>query len=351
MEHQCEELWYKEVGTLLASDAEAHDYFGTSVTVAGNRLVVGAHGVDTVGVNTGKVYVYDWNGSAYIEVAQLTASDAQANDGFGIAVALSGDRLVVGAQREGTAAVAAGKVYVYDWNGSAYVEVAQLTASDAHAYDYFGISVALSGNRLVVGAYVEDTATPNTGKVYVYDWDGTAYIEVAQLTASDAQAYGLFGGSVALSGNSLVVGAHRAIAPGVDDTGVDTTAVDVGKLYVYDWNGIAYIEVAQLTASDAQAGDQFGRSVSLSGDRLVVGAYFENSAGPDAGKAYVYDWNSAISVYDEVAQLTASDAQASDLFGVAVAVDDERLLVGAYARNASLAEAGKVYIYDRNGTE
>jgi len=345
MKQHCEESRYKEVGTSLASDSDVCGYFGTSVTVAGNRLVVGSDGTDITAVDAGKVNVYDWNGVAYVEVAQLTASDAQAYDYFGASVAIYDTRLVVGAHFENTAGVAAGKVYIYDWNGTAYVEVAQLTASDADANDQFGGAVAISGNRLVVGAYGKDTAAPNAGKVYIYEWNPTTstYVEVAQLTASDADANDQFGVSVTISrdSNRLVVGAR----------GVGTTAVDAGKVYIYDWNCVAsvYDEVAQLTASDAEAYDQFGRSTALSGTRLVVGAHFENTAGPDAGKVYVYDWSG--SAYVEVAQLTASDAEATVLFGGAVAVDGERLLVAAFARNPSLTEAGNVYIYDWNGVD
>jgi len=178
MEQQCKEFSYKEVGTLLASDAEAHIEFGTSATVDGDRLVVGACGEDTAaGPYAGKVYVYDWNGttSVYDEVAQLTASDATAYDNFGVSVALSGNRLVVGADLEDTAGFDAGKVYIYDWDASTstYIEVTTITASDAQVGDRFGSSVVLSGNRLVVGASTVDTAEPDTGKVYVYDWNGT----------------------------------------------------------------------------------------------------------------------------------------------------------------------------------
>jgi len=328
------ELRYKSMDMLTASDAQASDYFGRSVTLSGTRLVVGANAEDTAAVNAGKVYVYDWNGSAYIEVAQLTASDAQASDQFGVSVALSGTRLVVGANTEDTAAVDAGKVYVYDWNGAAYIEVAQLTASDAQANDQFGVSVALSGNRLVVGAHGEDTAGLNAGKVYVYDWNGTAYVEVAQLTASDAQANDYFGRSVALSGNRLVVGAHLE----------DTAGLDAGKVYAYGWSGTAYIEIAQLTATDAQASDQFGVSVALSGNRLVVGANTEDTAAVDAGKVYVYDWIST--AYVEVAQLVASDAHVSDTFGASVTLSGNRLVVGARFEDTAAVNAGKVYSLD-----
>jgi len=233
MTQQCKELRHKEVDALLASDAEARDYFGTSAAVDGNRLVVGSNGTDVAVPFAGKVYVYDWDGSAYVEVAQLTASDATAYAYFGVSVSLSGNRLVVGAHFDDAAGTDAGKVYVYDWNGTAYVEVAQLTASDAKARGYFGISVAVDGGTLVVGATGDDAAGTDAGKVYIYDWNGTAYIEVTTITASDAEAHDWFGVSVALSGNRLVVGA----------SGNGTVDSDDGMVYLYDWNGFAYVEV------------------------------------------------------------------------------------------------------------
>jgi len=114
MTQQCEELRYKEVSALLASDAEDDDLFGSSVAIDGARLVVGAQLEDTAGVNAGKVYVYNWNSTAYIEVTTITASDAGAYDQFGSSVSLSGNRFVVGALCEATVRVNTGKVHVYD---------------------------------------------------------------------------------------------------------------------------------------------------------------------------------------------------------------------------------------------
>jgi len=342
MKQQCEELRYKEVSTLLASDAEARDYFGTSATVDGTRLVVGASCQNSPAIDAGKVYIYDWDGSAYIEVAQLTASDTQADDYFGKSVAVSGSRLAVGADGKATTGINAGKVYIYEWNDttSVYDEVTTIIASDTRAYDWFGMSVALSGNRLVVGATGEDTAGLNAGKVYVYDWNGSAYSEVSQLTASEAHAHDWFGVSIALSSDSnrLVVGAHAE----------DSAAVNTGKVYIYEWNDTTsvYDEVLQLTASDAQANDWFGSSVAISGNRLVVGACGENTAGVEAGKVYVYNWNGATSVYDEVTTITASDADANDWLGRSVTADGDRLVVGACGDDTAGPAAGKVYIYD-----
>jgi len=165
---------YEEIGQLTASDAQAGDKFGSAASVYGDRLVVGSYLEDTTGTDTGKVYIYDWNGSIYVEVGQLTASDAQHNDYFGIAASVYGDRLSVGAILEDTATTDAGKTYIYDWNGSQYNEIGQLTASDAAYQDGFGISVPVYGDRLVVGALSEDTAGTDAGKVYIYDESITA---------------------------------------------------------------------------------------------------------------------------------------------------------------------------------
>jgi len=356
MGQQCDELRYKEVGALLGSDKEAYGYFGASVAVAGNRLVVGVPGKDSLAVNTGIVYVYDWNGTAYVEVGRITASDAATNNYFGLSVALSGDgdRLAVGAHVEDTASVDAGKVYIFDWNSttSMYDDVSQLTVFDTRAGEWFGVNVALTGDgtMLVVGATCDATATDNAGKVYVYDWNSDTYVydEVTTISASDGRANDWFGSSVDISSDStrIVVGAQYESSAGAD----------AGKVYVYDWNSDTYVydEVVTITASDAQANDQFGVAVGISSDTLVVGAQYESSAGVDAGKVYVYNWNSNTSIYDEVSTITASDAQAYDYFGIALALssDSTRLLVGALTRNASLTNAGKVYGYDlQSGNE
>jgi len=334
-----------EIAQLTASDAQATDRYGASCSLnaAGTRLVVGAYLEDTAGADAGKIYIYDYNGTNWVETAQLTASDAQAVDRYGISCALNaaGDRLVVGAYLEDTAATDAGKVYIYDYNGTNWVEVAQLTASDAQVSDVYGSSCALNalGDRLVVGAFLEDTAGTDAGKIYIYDYNGTSWVETAQITDSDAQVRDYYGRSCALNANGtrLVVAAFNE----------NTAGTNAGKIYIYDYNGTNWAETAQLTASDAQAGDRYGISCSLDGvgDRLVVGSCLEDTAAIDAGKVYVYDYNGTSWV--EVAQLTASDAQVNDNYGMSCALNaaGDRLVVGAYLEDTAATDAGKVYIY------
>ena len=222
------------------------------------------------------------------EVKKLTASDAQANDLFGRSVAVSGDTAVVGALREDAGGSLAGAGYVFhrDQGGTGnWGEVKKITASDAQAEDRFGVSVAVSGDTAVVGAWLEDAGGTDAGAAYVFHRDqGGAgnWGEVKKLTASDAHDGDGFGNSTAVSGDTVVVGAIWEDAGGSF----------AGAAYVFQRNeGGAdnWGEVRKLTASDVQAVDNFGGSVAVSGDTAIVSATFEDAGGEHASAAYVFD--------------------------------------------------------------
>jgi len=174
--------------------------------------VIGADREATGGSNAGAVYVFTRSGGAWVEQAKLMASDAQASDQFGVSVSVSGDTAVIGADREATGGSNAGAVYVFTRSGGAWVEQAKLMASDAQANDVFGASVAVSGDTAVIGAYFEDTGGSSAGAAYVFTRSGGAWVEQAKLMASDAQASDVFGASVAVSGDTAVIGASNADA-------------------------------------------------------------------------------------------------------------------------------------------
>jgi hypothetical protein len=223
-------------------------------------------------------------------------------------------------------------------------EVKKLLASDAQAVDLFGVSVAVSGDTAVVGALFEDAAGSDAGAAYVFQRDqggGDNWGQVKKLTASDAQFNDWFGVSVAVSGDIAVVGAWW------EDTGGE----DAGAAYVFgrDEGGAGnWGQVKKLTASDAQAGDVFGFSVAISGDNAVVGAAREDAGGSDAGAAYVFgrDQGGADN-WGEVKKLIASDAQSDDLFG-SVAVSGDTAVVGALSEDAGGTDAGAAYVFQRD---
>jgi WD40 repeat protein len=239
--------WDERTTALTGSSPDASDFFGRGCAISKDGLVlaVGATGWDGGGGgDQGIVYIFDWNGSSWTQRGTIVASDAGTSDQFGVSCALSTDGaiLAVGALNwDGGGGTDQGAVYIYDWNGSAWVERSTiLTASDAGSSDIFGLGCALSsdGAILSVGAGGWDgSGGSQQGAVYIYDWNGSAWVERSTiLTASDAAANFYYGSSCALSsdGSVLAVGSYlRAGSAGSQQ----------GAVYIYDWDGSAWVEV------------------------------------------------------------------------------------------------------------
>ena len=331
-------LW-TEQAKLTANDAEAGDALGYSVVLDGHTALVGAYTDDVGGeVDAGSAYVFRWDGETWVEQAKLTASDGQADDLFGEAVALSGTTALVGARLGGTAD--SGSAYVFQWDGETWVEQAKLIASDSEPDARFGASVALSGNTILVGSHSDDLeGTDDAGSAYVFRWDSETWVEQAKLTAGDAEVGDRFGKSVALNGNIVLVGADEAGAGGA------------GSAYVYRWDGSEWTEQAKLTAGDGAAGDALGYHVDLSGNAALVGAVTDDVGGNiDAGSAYIFHWDGE--TWLEEAKLTASDGGASDTFGFSVALSGNTALVGARLHDVGGNDfAGSAYVYSWDGIE
>ncbi len=326
-----------QMAKLLASDAAEGDHFGVSVAVSGDTAVVGASSDDQAGelYDTGSAYIFTRTGTVWTQQAKLIASDAAEYDQFGFSVALSGDTAVVGAYRDDHGGgTNAGSVYVFVRTGTVWTQQAKLTASDAAAQDSFGYSVAMSGNTAVVGAFADDDAGSASGSAYVFVRSGTTWTQQAKLTASDAAANDQFGISVSVSGDTAVVG-----APGA------------GPAYVFVRSGTVWTQQAKLTASDARIGDQFGYSVAGAGETALVGAYGDDdpAGGLNAGSAYVFTRNGT--KWTEQAKLIASDAAESDFFGNSVALSSGTAVVGAYLDDHGPGtNAGSAYVFARSGT-
>ena len=250
------------------------------------------------------------------EELKLTASDAAAGDWFGGAVAVDGDTIVVGARRDDDGGSDSGSAYVFGSDGvGGYAQQAKLIADDAAAGDDFGNSVAVAGDTIVVGAPFD-----TSGSVYVFGSDGFGgYAQQAKLIADDAAAGDDFGNSVALAGDTIVVG-----APDDDDAGYSS-----GSVYVFGSDGFGgYAQQAKLTADDAAGGDNFGHAVALAGDTIVVGARGDDDGGSFSGSVYVFG-SDGFGGYAQQAKLTADDAAGGDNFGHAVAVAGDTIVVGA----------------------
>ena len=344
-------------GTLVATldnpnaySTSQNDYFGyRAVAVSGNYAIVGAEGEDDVGgSSSGKAYIFNvTTGALLYTLNNPNAYSTSASDTFGYSVAISGNYAIVGAIYEDDAGGgSSGKAYIFNVTTGALLH----TLNNPNAYstsanDQFGKSVAISGNYAIVGAWGEDDAgDPRyggsaSGKAYIFNVSTGALLH----TLDNPNAFSIspndsFGGSVAISGNYAIVGAE-----GEDDAGGNQS----GKAYIFNVStGSLVHTLDNPNAYSTSGGDNFGKSVAISGNYAIVGAYNEDDAGgTGSGKAYIFD----VTTGTLVATLdnpNAYSTSASDIFGDSVAISGNYAIVGAYNEDdAGGTESGKAYIY------
>jgi len=316
------------------------------VALAGDYAVVGATGATTSN-DAGSAYIFGRAGQtlcgAWHQVATLVADDAAAADNFGISVAISGDYAVVGAW--GDLFLDSGSAYVFgrDADGT-WTQHAKLVAADAAVGDSFGYAVAISGGYAVVGAYKDGCALgSDCGSAYVFGHDSdSSWTQIAKLVADDAGAGDRFGLDVAIDGPLAVVGAYRD-----DDCGGAVVVWgECGSAYVFghDSDG-SWTQHAKLVADDAAEFDRFGWSVAISGEVAVIGAYADDDAGSKSGSAYLFGRDSG-GLWSQLAKLTAADAAGGEWFGRSVAVSGAYALLGAQKDDDDGDRSGSAYIFD-----
>ncbi len=328
---------------LIASDAEANDNFGISIHMNGDTIVVGSRFDNcAAGFACGSAYVYRFDGTSWIEDQKLTASDASGVDLFGNNVAISGDTIIVGALLDNcTAGNDCGAAYIYRYNGVSWIEEQKLTASDAGADDFYGFHVSIKGDVAVVGAYLADNGLViNSGSAYVYRYNGTTWVEEQKLTASDKDFSDTFGWSVSVGVDTILVSA--AFADG-------TSEANSGAAYIFRYNGTSWIQEQKLVASDPQAAARFGTDVSLEGDTAVIGANLDDCAdGIECGSAYVFRFDGVS--WNEEIKLTATDAVTDKWFGISVSLNRGNILVGAHRDDCTGGDiCGSAYLFNFDG--
>jgi hypothetical protein len=313
----------------------AWDQFGFSVAIHGDTAVVGA--IKTDATNTGEVHVFVRQNGTWRPQARLAS--AGIGKGFGYSVAIHGDTIVVG-KIDDYLNAGPGSAHVYVRNGSTWSYQAKLSAPDGARDDYFGDSVAISGNTIVVGAPWDDTAKyVDLGSAHVFVRSGTSWTRQAMLVPAGGGNGDNFGGSVAISGHTVVVGAPQ------------TRNAGPGAAYVFVRNATTWSQEARLTASDAKTAAWFGESVALTTaeDRVVVGAPFARvGASTYEGAAYLFARTGA--VWTQQAKLTASDGADDDAFGVSVAIDGDDVIIGAARHDVfGRTNQGSAYVFACSG--
>jgi len=263
------------VKKLLAADGEVGDLIGYSISLSGDSLVVGASGDED---ESGSTYLFTRSNGVWSQQTKLTATDGGASGRFGTSVSLWGESLAVGAYYEDNGA-GSGSTYVFTRSNEVWSLQAKLTAIDSAASDYFGRSVSLSGDSLAIGAYGDDDNGSASGSAYLFIRSNGVWSQQGKVTAADGAEGDQFGYSVSLSGDNLGVGAY-----GDDDNGESS-----GSAYLFTRNNGVWSQQSKLTADDGAAIDQFGISISLSGDSLAVAANGDDDNGNASGSAYVFD--------------------------------------------------------------
>lgn len=307
---------YEEHATLTVSPSASNDELGVAVSLSGDTAVLGS-------LDSG-AYVFARTGSVWVEQAKLVAPGASST--LGRVVSVSGDVVAVGGREE---------VVIFEREAGGWIEQATLAAPDAPADRRFGDAVAIEDDTLLVGAHWDDEQGVRAGAVYVFVRDPTGWVFDVKLAPDDATHQLLFGTAVAISGDTILVGASG-------DGGVQMRG---GTAYAFTRNGATWLQQAKLAPADVEGGDQFGCSVALVGDDAAVGAKGDDDGGLDAGAAYVYV--RAAGAWSETQKLTAPSPTPSDQFGLAVAISGDRLLVGSPYADGSVVNLGEAHLFKR----
>jgi len=302
---------WSEQAKLTASDGAEFDDFGESVSISGDTAIVGAHYDDDAcpldpGCNSGSAYIFTRSGDDGVWSEQkLAASDAAEGDRFGFSVSISSDTAIVGAIGDDSA-------YIFTRSGEVWTEQAKLIASDAAENYQFGVSVSISGDTAIVGAQDDPHAGGGSGSAYIFTRSGEVWTEQAKLIASDAADDDEFGASVSISDDTVIIGAAFN-----DNNNIS----NFGAAYIFTRSSDGIWSEQKLTASEGAENNTFGGSVSISGDTVIVGGNRDDSAD-------IFTRSGDDGVWSEQAKLIASDAAAFYRFGSSVFISGDTAIVG-----------------------
>ena len=341
---------WSQQAKIVASDAQASDYFGSSVSINSDATyaIVGAYN-ETGGA--GAVYVFTRSGSTWTQQQKLTASDAQSNDTFGTTVSINSDGsyAIIGSPYEDTGGTNAGAAYVFSRSGSTWTQQAKIQSSDIAADDYFGISVEINSDATyaIVGANYEDTGGSNAGAAYVFTRSGSTWTQQAKIQSSDIQANDNFGVSVSINSDAT----YAIVGATAEDGGAGDPLSNAGAAYVFSRSGSTWSQQAKIVSDDLQFVDNFGWAVEISadGNTAIVGVPGEDGGAGDpltsAGAVYVFTRSG--STWSQQAKIASSDIAAGDRFGYSVSINSDGTYAAVGAWWSPVAtKAGAAYIYE-----
>ena len=329
--------------TASNGDASGGDYFGCKVALSGNTALVGATYKNVNGKSgAGAAYVFVRSGTKWSQQAELTASDGAAGDGLGYSVALSGNTALVDAiYTTVNGQTDVGTVYVYVRSGSSWSQQAELNDPAPAAGERFGQTLALSDDTALIGTPAEEVdGYSHAGVVFAYQRSGASWSEQAVLSAGDAAAGEVFGSSLALAGDTALVGAANKTVGG---------DVGAGAVYVFSGSGASWSQQTELDDPSPMIADDFGGSVALCGEEALIGTPGKTVDGKQcAGAAYVFSGSGAN--WTQQAELDDPGAAKIDSFGGSVALSGDVALIGASGTTvAGKTGTGIAYVFSGSG--
>ena len=356
---------------IVASDRGAGDTFGHSVSINGDYAIVGSREEDHDASggnplsNAGSAYIFKRDGNSWVQQQKIVASDRGAGDRFGYAVSINGDYAIVAAFTEdhdanGANALSnAGSAYIFKRSGTTWTQETKLVANDRGVEDRFGWSVSIYGDYAIVGSVYEDhdasgaNELTKAGSAYIFRRDGNSWVQQQKIVANDRGEEDQFGYSVSINGDYAIVG---ALEEDHDANGANEL-IKSGSAYIFKRSGTTWVQETKLVASDREAGDYFGWSVSIDGDSAIVGAAWEEedasggNALTKAGSAYIFRRSGT--TWAQETKIAAGVRKISDNFGRSVDISGGYAIVGARyededATDGNLVNAsGSAYIFER----
>jgi len=313
-------------------------YFGWSTSISGNYAIVGDHGDNENADNAGAAYIFERDvGGGWTEAQKLMTVDGAAGDRLGFSVSISGDYGIVGAYQDDDGnGFRSGSAYIFERDAhGTWLQTAKLTEPNPAEGDYFGQSVAISGNYAIIGAEYDADNGFRSGSASVFERDaGETWTHKTKLTPPGAAENDLFGSAISISGNRAIIGSFGA------DEG---HGWESGSAHIYYREGGVWTHQAKLTG-DPVKGERFGYSVSISGDRIIIGA---TRAGDDYGAVYIFE-EDAGGAWTRSTKLWAPDWEADDFFGNSVSIDGDYALAGAEYDDRTGGATGAAYVLHRD---
>ncbi len=343
--HTDQDIFFWDVEQkIIASDEITGDTFGTAIDVDESHLIVGSPGDDDTGQLSGSAYVFDQQENSWIQKQKLNANDGEQYDNFGASISIDGNQTLIGAPGEDTNGEMAGAAYIFEKKENYWVQVAKLIPLIGKPFDYFGISVSITNNTAVIGAPGDDEYGQTAGAAYVFEKKNDVWKQTMKVRGSDISPGSYFGVTVSLSKNRFVAGApnnHNTDNP--------------GTVYVFQRGTpqsfsepVEWRQEAILRSSSMKRNDNFGKTVTLHDNQVIVGAPTDDSNGEFSGSVYLFEWTD--DGWNQKYKIVPDSINAYDYFGTTIAHHKNMFIITSKKNDASMNNAVYVYTMENEGT-